>query len=122
MRLELKLGALIVCGIVPTLLGQQGESAAPKAQLGVRNVIPSVNVVIELQAAEEQISVPYCGETEYGTPILCFLKALLEVQTREGWRPAKLRTTYGVLGVPPAVRILPKSITHSPLKPITILR
>lgn len=106
----LRFGAWMVCGIGPALLVQQRELPEPRAQLTVRNVVPQVDVVIELQTAEEQTVVPYCGETEYGIPILCILKAKLEVQTREGWRPAKLRTTYGVLGGPPSGRIAGKLI------------
>jgi len=104
------LWALVACAAGPTLLAQQAETAAPKAQLTVKTVVPQVEVVVEIQSAGQHLVVPVCGETEYGTAILCVPGARLEVQTQEGWRPAKLRTTYGALGGPPGGRIAGRAI------------
>ena len=32
------------------------------------------------------------------------------MQTLEGWRPVKLRSTYSVLGAPPEIRVLRKTV------------
>jgi hypothetical protein len=110
MRLLSGYVTLAACGIGSILWGQPGETASAKARLVVKNVVPQIDVVVELQAGGEQAVVPVCGETEYGTPILCILKTRLQVQTRGGWRPVRLRTTYGVLGGSPEGRITGKVV------------
>jgi hypothetical protein len=72
----------------------------PVAKIEISSVfaVPQIYVSLRLTTAEQQVFVPYCGESENGQKVLCTLGAHLEVQSRQGWSPVKLRTNYGVLG------------------------
>lgn len=80
-----------------TIFGQNGPVGT--ATIEVRSVIPQVYAAFELRA-EDNIVIPYCAETELGTPILCFSRIRLQVETAGQWRAAKLRKTFGVLANP----------------------
>ncbi len=68
-------------------------------ELELRNIIPHVLLSIRISTAAEPLFVPHCGETEYGTRILCLAGVHLQVQSHQEWNPVKLRHTFGVLGV-----------------------
>ena len=78
----------------------QAQDAPEKAQVDIARVrsVPQIYVGIDVRTGADQLFVPYCGRTEGGDEILCTLGVHLEVQGQQGWHPAKLRTTYGVLG------------------------
>ena len=84
-------------GIVQLLYAQRELNQ--KAQLGIQEVraLSAIHVPLELMAADTQLFVPYCGEFN-GEKFLCNSAAHLESRTPQGWRPAKLRTTFGVMG------------------------
>jgi hypothetical protein len=103
MRLSLTMIVLLVWNCVPAVFAQ--SPSAPPARVAVAGVIPLINVRVQLEATEGSIAVPYCGETEYGTPLLCGQAVRLEVETPQGWRPPKPRTSLGILADPPAGRI-----------------
>ncbi len=97
MRRELLFGLapLVLLGVAWPISAE--SQAKPAAELEIRGVLAWVNVGLDLHTLEEHLFVPYCGEME-GVPILCMTAVRLEVETKQGWRPAGLRTTYGVLG------------------------
>jgi hypothetical protein len=92
---------LLTLALVPALRGQE--------QLRVTRALPTVWVVVELRSASPAV-VATCGESEFGTRLLCLSNAYLEVLTRDGWRRAELRKTFAVLGGPSADRIHPAAI------------
>jgi len=102
-RMFLKLSASLILGITTTTFAQSTErmSTLSEARITTARAIPQIAVYVELQAGKEQMVVARCGETIARMPILCTSRARLEVQTQKGWKAAKLRTTYGVLGGPP---------------------
>ena len=98
-RLLCKLTAAAFAIVAP-LSSQNDQTRA--VELKIRNVLPFVNVVMELSTATQQVVFPYCGEFPR-TPILCVQNVTLEVRTPEGWSAAKLRTRFGVLGGSPSL-------------------
>jgi hypothetical protein len=113
-QFALSLEAMALFAILLPLPAQ--NEANQSAQLEVENVhaVPQVYVDIRLRASEKPIFVPYCGESEGGEKVLCTVATHLEVKTKDGWRPAKLRITFGVLGAlslshARGVQIAPKS-------------
>jgi hypothetical protein len=84
---------------IPSPLHPQNE-ANQAVQLDIENVqaVPQVFVVLRLRVSGQPMFVPYCGETEVREKVLCTDATHLEIKTKGGWRPAKLRTTFGVLG------------------------
>jgi len=84
--------------LVQTLKAQSGSKQP--TQLDIRGVhaVPQVYVTLQLRTFDQQVFVPYCGQLESGEKILCTVATHLEVETHNGWHPAKLRTRYGVLG------------------------
>jgi hypothetical protein len=100
MTKQLVLGfALVVLFGTPRTLRCQNESKeVAQVEIETTHAIPQVYVVLRLRTLDQQVFVPYCGEVEGGEKILCTAGAHLQVQTGQGWRPAKLRTRYGVLG------------------------
>jgi hypothetical protein len=89
------LAGLVLFGVArPISADSQPKQAA---QLQIRGVLPWINVGLELHTLGEHMFVPYCGEME-GVPILCMTAVRMEVEAKQGWRPANLRTTFGVLG------------------------
>lgn len=92
---------LVAVASFAVLLPLHAQSEANQAaQLEVENVhaVPQVFVDLRLRASEQPMFIPYCEESEGGEKILCTVATHLEVKTKDGWRPAKLRTTFGVLG------------------------
>ena len=85
---------VLALGFAP-LLGQAPSKTGPELKLN--NVIPQVLVNIKISTSSESLFLPYCGEAER-TPIRGVLGAHLQVHSPQGWRPAKLRKTFGVLG------------------------
>jgi hypothetical protein len=113
-RLMVSLAAAALFAI-PLPLHAQSD-ADQTAQLEVESVqaVPQVFVNIQLRVPKQPMFIPYCGEAEGGEKVLCTGATHLEVRTKEGWRPAKLRTTFGVLGAlslqrARGVQIAPKS-------------
>ena len=100
--IRLGLAAIVFFGTVNPLQGQSESRLVAEIKVESILAVPQIYVSLRLTTLERQVFVPYCGESEYGEKILCTLGTHLEVQTSQGWRPAKLRTTYGVLG---AVRL-----------------
>ncbi len=96
-QLKLGLAAIVLCGVrVPA---QAQSKSTPAAQVDVESVeaVPQVYVRLRLHTAGQPMFVPYCGGPE-GGKVLCVAATHLEVKTKEGWQPAKPRTTFGVLG------------------------
>ena len=96
---------LVVSFAVVALFGSphplrcQNESKeAARLEVGSIRAIPQVYIALRLRTSDQQLFVPYCGESESGEKILCTLGSHLQVHTGQGWRPVKLRTRYGVLG------------------------
>jgi hypothetical protein len=94
--------AVLLLGATQPLLSQSTLTAS--ASVADVRLVQTVSVRITLFSAEAQLFVPYCGEGESGIETLCNLAIHLEVETREGWRPIKLRTTDAVLGGVPSAR------------------
>ncbi len=97
-KLVLIFGVVALFGTARPLLCQNEPKEVAQLELGSIRAIPQVYVALRLRTSDQQVFVPYCGETEGGEKILCTAGVHLEVQTPQGWRAAKLRTTYGVLG------------------------
>ena len=57
-----------------------------------------VEVEMNLQTAQESLFVPYCEKRNNRKEYLCTGAARIEVETRHGWQPAKLRTRDATLG------------------------
>jgi hypothetical protein len=97
-RLALSLAAVALFGIARSQQGQNEPKQVGQVDVASVRAVPQVYVALRLRTSDQQVFVPYCGESDTGEKILCTLGAHLEVRTSRGWRPAKLRTTYGVLG------------------------
>jgi hypothetical protein len=97
-QLVLSVVFLFVIG-ASELIGAQEEAGTSSAQVRIRSVraIPQVYVALQLSASDQQLFVPYCGESE-GTKFLCTVAAHLEIASQHGWRAAKHNTESGVLG------------------------
>ena len=101
-RFMLSAAAVFLVG-VPQPLSCQSTLKASASVADVQ-LVQTVSVRITLFSPDAQLFVPYCGEGESGSETLCNLAIHLEVETREGWRPIKLRTTDAVLGGVPSTR------------------
>jgi len=66
---------------------------------GVR-VGPPADVELKLRGPDESF-IPSCGTAKDGMRLLCTAATQLEVRTRDGWRPVRLRRTFGILGAIP---------------------
>jgi len=85
------------------LLFSEGKSAAfgqpsgssPVARISGANAVSLIVVNVELETQQTSLVVACCGETPYGTPILCSRYARLEVETPTGWIPPKAREGIG---------------------------
>lgn len=99
----LMFSAPLLWGMTSAAFAQAPErmSTPSEARINSARAIPQIAVYIEIQAGKEQVVVARCGETLARMPILCTSRTRLEVQTQEGWKTARLRTAYGVLGGPP---------------------
>ena len=97
-QLVFSLAAVALLGIARLLQGQNESEQVSRLDIEGVRAVPQVYVSLRLRTSDQQVFIPYCGESEGGEKILCTLGAHLQVQTSKGWRPAKLRTTYGVLG------------------------
>jgi hypothetical protein len=87
---------IILLGIPSVLFGQ--EAPRPSLQLARVHLTQWVSVQLTVFSPQRDLIVPYCGETEGGTRALCNLPTHLEVETKNGWRPVKLRHMDAVLG------------------------
>ncbi len=85
-------------GTTRSLRCQSQPKAVAQLELGSVHAVPQVYVGLRLRTSDQQVFVPFCGEAEGGLKILCTAGVHLEVQAGQGWRPVKLRTTYGALG------------------------
>lgn len=91
---------IVVFGMTQPLPSQ--NASKPSACVTEAQVSHSVYVTIRLFSGDKELFVPYCGEGEGGTEHLCNLPTHLQVATRKGWMPVKLRHPDAVLGgVPP---------------------
>lgn len=97
-QLLLSLAAVMLFAVPPALQGQSERKQLAQLDVGTVQAVQQVYVTLRLRTADQQLFVPYCGELEGGEKVLCTLGTHLEVQTSQGWRRAKLRTTFGVLG------------------------
>jgi len=97
-QLALSLAAVALLGIARPLRGQNEPKQVAQLEVGTVQAVPQVYVSLRLRTSDQQVFIPYCGVSEGADKILCTLGVHLQVQTSKGWRPAKLRTTYGVLG------------------------
>ena len=106
--------AALLFGITLPLSSQ----SPPRANASIADVvlIQTVSVRITVSSPETQLFVPYCGEGESGSEALCNLAIHIEAETRDGWRPMRLRTTDAVLGGAPSdrwkVRQIPAGRRH----------
>jgi hypothetical protein len=80
------------------LQSQIGPDGGPGLDVRSVRAVPQVYVALQLRTSDQQVFLPYCAEFEGGEKVLCTMAARLEVHTAQGWRRAKLRTTYAVLG------------------------
>jgi hypothetical protein len=96
-KFVLSLAAVALFAILLPLHAQDEANQAAQVEVEHVTAVPQVYVDIRLRASEQPMFIPYCGESER-EKILCTAATHLEVKTKNGWRPAKLRTTFGVLG------------------------
>lgn len=97
-QLVFTFAAIALFGISRPVQCQKESKQVAQLEIGSIRAVPQVYVSLRLRTSDQQVFVPFCGESESGGKILCALGAHLQVRTSKGWRPAKLRTTYGVLG------------------------
>ena len=97
-QLTLSLATVAFISTALSLCAQNKSNPVAQLDVGSIRAIPQVYVDLRLRAPDLEIFVPYCGESEGGGKVLCVAATRLEVETKTGWHPAKLRTTYGVLG------------------------
>jgi hypothetical protein len=81
------------------LFGQNHPWKPIQLRVERTRAITAAYVDLELNANDRQLAIPYCHDLLGGTKVLCTgTGAYLEAYTEEGWKPAKLRTTFGILG------------------------
>ncbi len=99
-RVPLTVATILLLGMALPSLGQ--GASGPTLQVTRVQLSQWVSVQITVFSPEKDLFVPYCGESEGGTQRLCSLPTHLEIETKQGWLPAKLRTADAVLGGVPA--------------------
>jgi hypothetical protein len=101
-RIFFAFATLALLGVAQPLPRRIDANEQARLDLGSVRAIPQIYVPVHLFTSDQQLFVPYCGELDAENKLLCTAGAAhLEVYTGKGWQPAKLRTTYGVLGIPP---------------------
>jgi hypothetical protein len=95
--LMLSLVVVALLGIGRPLQGQS-ESKPTIRLVGGPRTLPQIYVHLDLQASNEPLYIPYCGEYEGGVRMLCTVGTHLQVRSRQGWQSVKPRTTFAVLG------------------------
>ena len=80
-------------------LGQLEDGGAKGPRVGIKHIIPEISVVAEIQTGKDRVVVATCSFRD-AFPVLCQDSVSLEVWTGRGWREARMRTTFGVLGGP----------------------
>jgi hypothetical protein len=86
---------VVLLGLSQSSWSQTPRQAGPEVEVG--KVIPEILVNLKFSTGETALFVPRCGEWE-GTPIMCDLGVHLQVHSPLGWYPARLRTTFAILG------------------------
>jgi len=94
--------AEIICILIFISLGLVAQDMEDsRVQVDRTRVTRVFSVFLSVIAVDQNLTVPFCGENEGGTRLLCSLPTQLEIKTTRGWVSAKVKNNNLILGGAP---------------------